>query len=418
MYSFRKVHYGWKIVLAGALVMGTTHGIIANCFSLYLKPVTEELHLSRQGFSTCQMIVNLLYMAVSLVSGRIYSKVSPHLLMKIAALTLPASYFAYSQCSTLLQFYIVSVAVGISVSLLTFLPFTQILTNWFDERRGLAIGICFMGSGLGGMFFNTLAGNWISSMGWRGTYRTLAVIMLSVLVPMVYLVLKVSPDVIGEKPYGQKCKQNDNARVYGPSVSEALKAPNFYLLTALALMIGMTTTMLGNTIIPHLSDIGYANATASGVMSAYLGGLAICKILLGTMMDKLGARKATFLALLATGMGLAGLIFASWQPVHVLIVLGAALGCASCTVAYPLLARYALGTAAYASLYGMINAANSLTTSLAPVLTNAVYDGTGSYRGALIAGIVLCFVSVFLLLPLKEEKTVASGREIKCEGEQ
>ena len=91
MQSIKKMHYGWVVVLAGALVMGTTHGVIANCFSLYLKPVTEELHLSRQGFSTCQMIVNLLYMAVSLVSGRIYRKVSPHLLMKIAALTLPAS---------------------------------------------------------------------------------------------------------------------------------------------------------------------------------------------------------------------------------------------------------------------------------------------------------------------------------------
>ncbi|MDO4836753.1 MAG: MFS transporter [Clostridia bacterium] len=411
MRSIRKMHYGWIIVLAGALVMGTTHGVIANCFSLYLKPVTEELHLSRQGFSTCQMIVNLLYMTVSLVSGRIYRKVSPHLLMKIAALTLPASYFTYSLCANLPQFYGVSVAVGISVSFLTFLPFTQILTNWFDERRGLAIGICFMGSGLGGMLFNTLASRWITSMGWQGTYRTLAVIMLAVLVPMTYLVLKPSPDCIGKKPYGQKCKTENNARVYGPSVTEALKAPNFYLLTALALMIGMTTTMLGNTIIPHLSDLGYDGSTASGVMSAYLGGLAICKVLLGTMMDRLGARKATFFALLATGIGLAGLTFASWRPMHMLIIAGAALGCASCTVAYPLLARYALGTAAYASLYGMINAANSLTTSLAPVLTNAVYDYTGSYRGALIAGIVLCVISFFLLLPLKEEKTVVSGRK-------
>lgn len=410
MRSSRKMHYGWIIVLAGALVMGTTHGIIANCFSLYLKPVTEELHLSRRGFSTCQMIVNLLYMAVSLVSGRIYRRISPHLLMKIAALTLPASYFAYSLCTSLLQFYAVSVAVGISVSLLTFLPFTQILTNWFDKRRGLAIGICFMGSGLGGMLFNTLASKWVTDLGWQSTYRTLAVIMLAVLVPMTYIVLKPSPDCIGERPYGQKGKAEKTAQAYGPSVAEALKAPNFYLLTALALMIGMTTTMLGNTIIPHLSDLGYDDATASGVMSAYLGGLAICKVLLGTMMDKMGARKATLFALLATGIGLAGLTFASWRPMHVLIIAGAALGCASCTVAYPLLARYALGTAAYASLYGMINAANSLTTSLAPVLTNAVYDRTGSYHTALIAGIALCVISIFLLLPLKEEKMAVSGR--------
>ena len=86
------------------------------------------------------------------------------------------------------------------------------------------------------------------------------------------------------------------------------------------------------------------------------------------------------------------------------IVIGAALGCASCTVSYPLLTRFAFGSAAYATLYGIINAANSLTTSLAPVVTNVLFDQTGSYNTALLGGLALCVVSLLLLPFLKGVK--------------
>ena len=409
MRRFKHVHYGWIVVACGALIMGATHGVIANCFSLYLRPVTEDLQLSRQSFSTCQMIVNLLYMVISLLSGKIYEKVSPHFLMKIAGVTLPAAYFSYSLCTEIWQFYAVSAVVGISVAFLTFLPFTLILNEWFEERRGLAVGICFMGSGLGGMIFNTLASQWITMLGWRGTYRTLALIMLVILLPSIYLVLKPTPASANTFPYGEKNADTANEVKYGYSFAEAIRNANFYLMILLALIIGLTTTMVGNTIIPHLSDLGFSTTIASGVMSTYLGGLAVCKVLLGTMIDKLGARKSTFFALLATMLGLVGLYFGQLRVMHVLIVGGAALGCASCTVSYPQLTRYALGNVAFATLYGVINAANSLTTSLSPVITNALFDSTGSYNVALIMGIALCAAALFLLPFLKSAKVPDCG---------
>ena len=64
------IFYGWVMVACGILVMAVTHGIIANCFSLYIKPVTEELGFTRQSFSICQTITNVVYMLISLLSGR------------------------------------------------------------------------------------------------------------------------------------------------------------------------------------------------------------------------------------------------------------------------------------------------------------------------------------------------------------
>ena len=86
---------------------------------------------------------------------------------------------------------------------------------------------------------------------------------------------------------------------------------------------------------------------------------------------------------------------------------GAALGCAVGTVAYPILTQSAFGTRAYATIYGIITAANSLASSVCPIFTNSVYDGTGSYSPALVTSIVLALAVLGLLFtirPLRPEE--------------
>ena len=416
----RRIFYGWVVVACGILVMSVTHGVVQNCFSLYIKPVTEALGFTRQGFSVCQTLTNVIYMVIALFSGKIFARFKVHGLMRIACVVLPVAYFCYSLCTQLWMFYAVSVVVGIATSFLTFLPFTLIISNWFEDRRGLAIGICFMGSGLGGMLFNALAGGWIAAFGWHAVFRILSVIMIVVMVPIVYLVLRTTPQEVGLQPLGSGpvAKEAGPAPVYGLTLGQALRSFRLWALIFVALIVGLTSTMLSNTIVPHLSDIGYASTYASGVMSCYMGVLAVCKILLGSMYDRLGMRKSTFIAVSAIIVGLAGLYLGAFQPAHVLIVAGASLGCAVGTVAYPLLTQSAFGTRAYATIYGIITAANSLACSICPIYTNTIYDTTGSYNAALLTSIALTAMALCLLFtirPLKREEAQPDPQEKQSE---
>ena len=97
------------------------------------------------------------------------------------------------------------------------------------------------------------------------------------------------------------------------------------------------------------------------------------------------------------GCELSGLLLGRYAPAHLLIVAGASLGCAVGTVAYPILTQAAFGTRAYTAIYGFISAANSLACSLAPIFSNAVYDATGSYNGALLTCVGLTILALCLL---------------------
>ena len=392
---FEKYHifYGWVVVACGILVMSVTHGIVQNCFSLFIKPVTEALGFSRQSFSVCQTLTNVIYMVIALFSGKIFVKFRVGSLMRIACVVLPVAYFCFSLCSQLWMFYLAAAVVGVATAFLTFLPFTLIIAHWFEEKRGLAVGVCFMGSGLGGMLFNALAGSWVGTMGWQNTYRTLAIIMAAVMIPVVYLVLRTRPQEVGLQPLGGHPEQGqDEHPAYGYTLKQARRTVGFWAMILIALTVGFTSTSLSNNIVPHLSDIGFKPTYASGVMSAYLGVLSVCKILLGTMYDKLGMKRSTFIAVSAVIVGLTGLLLGQYAPAHLLIVAGASLGCAVGTVAYPILTQAAFGTLAYTSIYGFISAANSLACSLAPVFSKAV-----SYNGALLTSVVLTILALCLL---------------------
>ena len=86
----RRIFFGWVMVACGILVMSVTHGVVQNCFSLYIKPVTEDLGFSRQSFSVCQTLTNVLYMGIALFSGKIFQRFKVLGLMRVAGVVLPS----------------------------------------------------------------------------------------------------------------------------------------------------------------------------------------------------------------------------------------------------------------------------------------------------------------------------------------
>ena len=382
----KKQRLAWLMVLAGMMVTGVSYGIVLNCFGLFIKPVSEMMGFSRQGFGTSLTIVYVSYMLGSVCSGRLIDKLGLQRLMRIAAVILPCAYFCNSLCTQLWQFYLLAALQGLCVPFLSFISFAIIIPKWFEQKRGLAIGLTFMGSGLGGMLFNTLAGEWVVTLGPLQAYQILAAVAGCVLIPLVFFVIRTAPKDAQEAPAAQSA----SVPAEGVTLSEALRSPTFYMLLAFVMLIGFTTTVLNHTVVPRLSDLGFDPSYAARVNAVFMGVLCIGKVLLGVVNDRIGVKKTNLLAMSAVLLGLTGLYLARYQGMHMAVVIGSGFGCAMGSVSYPMLTEYACGKKDYAAVYGVINAMNVLGGAVCPTLTNAIYDGTGSYDAALlIAGFLL-----------------------------
>ena len=400
----KKQRLAWLMVLAGMMVTGVSYGIVLNCFGLFVKPVSELMGFSRQGFGTSLTIVYVFYMLGSVFSGKLIERFGLMRLMRIAALLLPCAYFCNALCTQLWQFYLLAAFQGLCVPFLSFIGFAVIIPQWFEKKRGLAIGLTFMGSGLGGMLFNTMAGEWVVTLGPVRTYQILAAVAACVVIPLVFFVVRMAPRSMQaaaseDQPVSQPAE--------GVTLREAMCRPSFCMLLAFVVLIGFTTSVLNQNVVPRLSDLGFDPTYAARVNATYMGVLCIGKVLLGVINDRIGVKKTNLLAMSCVLLGLTGLYLSGHQAMHIAVVIGSGLGCGMGSVSYPMLTEYACGKKDYATVYGVINAMNVLGGAVCPTLTNAIYDGTGSYDAALLLAVGLLVLAAGCHTMVKKITTVS-----------
>ena len=76
-----------------------------------------------------------------------------------------------SVMSNLWHFYVVYAVIGVGITAIGQVPTSAIVSNWFEKRRGLVIGVMSTGIGIGGFALAPLVGGYvIPSFGWRISY--------------------------------------------------------------------------------------------------------------------------------------------------------------------------------------------------------------------------------------------------------
>lgn len=331
--------------------------------------------------------------------------------MRVTSITLALSYFLHAFVKNQGMLYFLTITSSVSMVLLGTLPLSIILNNWFHERIGFVIGLAFMGSGLGGMILNSLAGKWIIAYGWRMTYKILAAIIFVAIVPCVYFIIKIDPKEIGLAPLG-KSKNTDisdynklDNEVEGTMLSEAMKTIRFWALCLSLIFISISGLTLIQNISPHLIDVGYSIAFSANIVALTMGALAIGKLLLGYLLDRLGLKKATFLSCLAILFGCISILYPKYYIALAVVIVGTGIGCSYYTVANPVIVQKVYGRKDYSSIYGFISAVHGLGGIIAPILVGYLYDLTGSYISSFKTMVIVSTISIIIfnfVLPKEE----------------
>lgn len=397
-----KVFYGWYVVAAGCAVMAMTMGIIMNCFGQFIKPVCADMGFTRQQMSMNQTLMSVVSMVMATMWGRLYRKINLHRWMSVAAVLTPVFYFCFSFARNIYEFYAVTILMSLAFCIISMLVFTYIIGNWFHKNRGVAIGMASMGSGIGAMVMNTVISQMIISYGWRSTYRILAVMIFVVIVPAIIFIVRERPSEKGLLPYGYEEKPEDREGAKpvfdGFTFAQARKMPVFWGVVASSIGLVMAICMFYQTLAPHLSDNGYSVTFAAVMTSVSMGALAVGKVALGRLFDKLGTRKASFIACICTLTGLIGMIFCQYKIALAAIIIGVGLGCSFGAICMPIITQNIFGMKDYNSIYGMLSAATGLGSAIAPVISGRTYDVYKSYDPVYIAAALITLAGIIVLM--------------------
>ena len=413
----KKLFYGWVVVAACCIVMATTMGIVSNCNSLFIKPICDDLGVSRQSVSTMLSLMSRGSMAASFFAGKIFNENNIVKIMRLAILLMVAAYFANSFASNIYLLYVTYLLNGIAMCLVTILPMTFLINNWFTDKVGLALGLASMGSGFGGAIFNALAGQLITNMGWRNTYRILAFVMAALAIPCIFLFLKLRPEEMGLVPYTdpklreQDEKTEESRQVRPPRTGytyrEARKMPVYWIIAVIAVLLGVCMNVMYSSISPHLQDKGYSLVFSANFMSIGMLAMAAGKIVLGRFFDRFGVRIAFCWACLTLALALLGLWMCRLTPMLVLVVLGIAFGCIFGAVVFPMSIPGIFGKKDYRAIMGPYSRMISLGGVFAPIFSGRMYDTFGSYDIAYMVCLAIMtavIVVLWLKLPKKDQQ--------------
>ncbi len=395
MNSDHKIFYGWWIVVGSFLLNFAGIGIIMNSMGVFIKPVSESLHFTRGGFTLYFTVAALSMMVLAPVMGKLLERYNIRVIMTICTTMMAVSFALFSQCRTLTQFYIVALFLGIGSAGSHIIPVSMMITNWFIDKRGLAMGIVFAATGVGGLIFNPLA-NWIIlHYSWQATYLTFGIIIGVLSIPTAIFIVSARPTDKGLLPYGGEKAINQQSLVEqgGLTVTEALRDRAFWLLAVIILLIAIANMGVLHHIVPYLTDIGFSSTTATTLMSLHMAMLIFGKILTGSLADRVGLLKSYLVCMVGLMVAIALLYGAQLMWVAVVFNILFGLFIAVRTVLPPLMTARVLGQKHFGVIYGFLNIFTTLGTAVGVPLSGFIYDWTKSYHMAFALYVIMCLIA-------------------------
>lgn len=391
---------GWLVVFAGLILMISVYGIVNNCASLFIKPVTEDLGFSRSEFSLYYTVIALSTMVIALFMGKLAKKFKIKNIMLVGCVLAGIGYIGYSYANSIYVFYLMSVFSGLGLGMTTLTPLSIIISNWFVEKRGLALGLTFMGSGVGGMIFNPVANYIILNYGWRQSYLVLGIIILVTTIPIVLIFMSEKPSDKGLLPYGYENSSKGvlDTSAKGVMLGEAVKTKIFWIMVVGLILITIIAMGVQMHIASYLTDIGYSPTFAASVISINMGVVILGKILLGYIFDKVGCEKGVIFVGLQVFLGVLALLFASKYPAIIVFIICWGIGNCMGTIVPALITSEIFGKKDYSTIVGVVNAVVLLGAALGSAVTGKLYDMSGGYTLAWMTYLILTVIMVGLIL--------------------
>jgi MFS family permease len=385
-------HRAWLVLVACCALFGASVGVIGNSAGIYLVPVSEDMGWSLADLNSYLTFVALFMTASLPVAGWVLPRTGIRFILAGAVTLAAVVYGASSLFTELAHWYAGGALLGIAFSFLFYLPVPLLVNNWFRKRNGLALGIAAAFASVVAAVANPIGSRLIEQIGWRETRVVMAVVAWVMAVPLVLLLVRLTPAELGLRPYGAEEADAEAASAAtgpvepvpaapAPALGRVLRSAPFLAVLGLSGLLAMTASMLQQ--VPSVASTAGLSATtgATGVSAIMVGGI-LGKLALGWVFDRLGILAT---ALIAAGLGATGslVVLASGSTAVFLLgcfVFGGAY--AGLTVIPPLAVRELFGTARYSRIYSFVTVALGLFAAVAPVLYARIHDATGSFDGA------------------------------------
>ncbi len=422
----KRIHYSW-VILFIAFFSIITAGIIRSSSGVFIVPFETDFGWERSTISFAFALSLLLYGISGPFMAALIEVLGLKKMMILAMATLLGGIlltFFMEKPWQLVLIWGIIIGLGSGLFLTVLSPY--IANQWFEKKRGLALGILTASTATGQLILLPLLAVIVESHSWKwamGLILILSVIMLAI----ILLFMKNSPQEVGILPYGQeealtkkKVEQKKNpVTIAFQTLFEAVKVKEFWLLAGSFFICGLSTSgLIGTHFISYCIGFGFTAVTAASMLSLMGVFDLIGTTLSGWFSDRFDNRWLLFWYYSLRGASLMFLPFALSDGSYLfLIIFSVFYGLDWIATVPPTvnISRQIFGMEKSVVVYGWIFAAHQLGSAVAAGGAGIIYKVFNSYSWAFaLAGMFCILASLFVIVIKKQRQAVIEDEGKAC----
>ncbi|MGH7917658.1 MAG: MFS transporter [Candidatus Binataceae bacterium] len=364
----------WSIVACMFVTTGVIWGLGYDIIGVFYHSFSAEFGWSHEKFSLLSTAFSLSFLIGGLLVGWILDRVAAQIVIAIGALTVMVGLLIASHAHSFEALIIAYLLIGLGNAAASILPASLIINNWFNEGRGLAMGVTLCGLPAGEMTMAWTASYIITAYGWRSAYLVLAAIAVALVVPLNLALVRTRPSA------GRQTLAAASRALPGLDLPSALNSRAFWMIAAMFLFYGMAVSVaLVHEVIYLEQDLGYSPAVAGEIWGLLLGSTLLTRAVMGYLADRIGNRRAVGLSFIVYAIGMIACIGSRNFTLFILFGVCFAFTMGAGAVILPVLLSEMLGLRCYGTLIGVMNACASVGLAAGPVIAGRIVDLTRSY---------------------------------------
>jgi len=404
-----KFFYGWWIVVGSIIGLSLGYSVISMSFGTFIKAFETSFGWTRGQISFGPTIIGITAIFFFPYVGRLVDKHGVRKILIPSTLFFGITIASMSMLTaSIWHLYAMCVLIPLLGAGTAPLTYSRILVSWFNQKRGLALGIGLAGVGLGTTMVPLIASYFMEHYTWREAYLAIGVLIIVVALPIAKFIFKDKPSDLGLLPDGlaqesteqQTSFSKSNPKLVGYTAKEAIKQKTFWLMFTSFLITGLCTSTVLVHLIPMMTDRGMSIKEAIGTF-AYLGmSIVGGRLIAGYLMDKFFAPYVVIAFMFGPVIGLA--LFAmgatGFEAAICTALIGIAIGAEFDVMAY-FTSRY-FGQRSFGEIYGYSYSGFKLGASIGPLVMGLTYDAIGRYTEVLwaMSGImIICCVCILAM---------------------
>lgn len=401
-------YQAWLVLAGLMLVYAATNGIIVHTLPLIYPSLIDEFAWTSSQITLPATLFFVFGAITSPPAGVLLDRVSPRALMLVGIVGILISLFSFARIEKHWHMVVVFLGLGISLSLCGLTASMVILTRWFTEMRGRAIGLLLMASSIGGSIFPLVLGYGMESSGWRGAINTVSLVAVVMTVPALIFLVSDKP----QKTHKDNIEPSEVANSIsseaktlaqaphselGPSLRHALRKPTFYLLAiATGAMWFAIIALIQHQAIHLVKDIGVERSLVPRVFSVFFACSVIGKLVFGWMGDFINKETTMNLSIATFCLGIVVLTQVGADDTTLLFIYAVIAGIGfsgSFTCIQLLIAEHYSGPS-YGKILAILVMIDSLAGGLGTRVIANIRDTSGNYMPAFHTLIALCLIAI------------------------